>query len=141
MQLVWALVLGILGGTLVDSGSRASTIIGAVLLCAMVGVALHAIMWLRSRVVVSPARVEIVGSFRSRTVMRDELDHFELGTNIQGRPVAVLVLRSGERKQLYSIMGWWGKQHREAVRSAVAEMNEAAGVSLPRPDASSSTRL
>jgi hypothetical protein len=127
-QLAWALLLGILGGHFVGSSS-VGDVFGTVLLCAAAGVALHAILWLRSRVVVSPARVEIVSAFRRRKVPRDQLDRFELGTNIQGRPVAVLALRSGNRKTLYATQGWWGKAHRQAIQSLVAQMNAAAGIS------------
>jgi hypothetical protein len=131
VQLLWALLFAILGGHLVGSSSVGDVILGAFLLCATVGVALHAILWLRTRVVVSPARVEIVDAFRRRTVAKDQLDRFELGTNIQGRPVAVLRLRSGKRKKLYATASWWGKRHRQAVQSTVAQMNEAAGISQP----------
>jgi len=126
-QLVWALVLGILGGHFVGSGS-VGDIFGYVLFCAAARVALHAILWLRSRVVVSPGGVQIVGAFRRRTITRDQLGRFEAGTNIQGRPLAVLVLRSGKRKPLYATLSWWGKEHRQAVQSTVGRMNAAAGI-------------
>jgi hypothetical protein len=131
IQLVWALLFAILGGHLVGSSSVGDVILGAFLLCAMAGVALHGILWLRTRVVVSPARVEIVSAFRRRTVARDQLDRFELGRNIQGRPVAVLLPRSGKRKKLYATASWWGQRHRQAVQSTVTQMNEAAGISQP----------
>ena len=124
VQLVCALFLGILGGYFVGSSS-VSDVLGSVLLCAAAGVAVHGILWLRSRVVVSQARVEIVSPFRTRTVARDQLDRFELGTNIQGRPVAVLVLRSGKRKTLYATLSWWGKEHRRVIQATVAQMNAA----------------
>jgi len=127
-QFAWALFLGILGGHFAGSGSGGD-VFGAVLLCMALGFALHGILWLRTRVVVSPARVEIVSAFRRRTIARDQLDRFELGTNIQGRPMAVLVLRSGERKMLYATLSWWGKEHRQAIQSTVAQMNAAAGIS------------
>jgi hypothetical protein len=127
-QLVWALLLAILGGHLVGSSSAGDVILGAFLLCAMAGVVLHAILWLRTRVVVSPARVEIVTAFRRSTVAGDQLDRFELGTNIQGRPVAVLLLRSGKRKTLYATASWWGRRHRQDVQSTVMQMNAAAGI-------------
>jgi hypothetical protein len=63
-------------------------------------------------------------------VARGQLDRFELGTNIQGRPMAVLVLRSGTRKRLYATLSWWGKERRQAVQSMVAQMNAAAAISL-----------
>jgi len=130
VQLIWALFLGILGGHFVGSSSGGD-VFGAVLLCAAAGSALHGIIWLRSCVVVSPARVQIVGAFRRRTVARDQLDRFELGTNIQGRPVAVLLLRSGKRTKLYATLRWWGKKQRQAVQSTVAQMNAAAGIGQP----------
>lgn len=126
-QLAWAVFLGILGGHFVGSSSGGD-VFGAVLLCAAAGFALHGILSLRSRVVVSPARVEIVGAFRRRTVASDQLDHFELGTNIQGRPLAVLLLRSGKRMKLYATLSWWGKKHRQDLLSTVAQMNAAAGI-------------
>jgi hypothetical protein len=127
-QLAWALFLGILGWHFVGSSS-VGDIVGIVLLCAAAVVALHAILWLRSRVVVSRAHVEIVSAFRRRMVARDEVDRFEPGTNIQGRPVVVLVLRSGKRKTLYATQGWWGTEHRRAIQSLVTQMNAAAGIS------------
>lgn len=129
-QLVWALVLGLVGGRLVGSGA-AGAVFGALLLCAAVAFAVHGILWLRSRVVVSPARVEIIGPFRRRTIAGDQVDRFELGANVQGRPVAVLVLRSGARRKLYATLGWWGDERREDIRSMVAQMNAAAAVGGP----------
>ncbi len=129
VQLVWAVFLGILGNHFVGSSS-AGAVFGSLLFCAAAVFVLHAILWLRSRVVVSPTRVEIIGAFRRRTLARDQLDHFEVGANIQGRPVAVLVLSSGERKTLYATQGWWGKAHRQAIESTVARMNAAAGVGV-----------
>jgi hypothetical protein len=131
VQLVWALFFAILGVHFVGLGSVGDFIFGAFLLCAMTGFALHGILWLRSRVVVSPARVEIVSAFRRRTVAKGQLDRFELGTTIQGRPAAVLLQGSGKRKTLYATASWWGKQHRQAVQSTVGQMNAAAGVSQP----------
>ena len=128
VQVVWAIFLGIVGGHVIGSSS-VGDIFGPVLLCAAAGAAVDGILWLRSRVFVSPARVEIVSPLRRRTVAKDQLDHFELGTNIQGRPVAVLVLRSGKRKTLYATQGWWGREHRQAVECTVAQMNAAAGIS------------
>ena len=128
VQVVWAIFLGIVGGHFIGSSS-VGDIFGSVVLCAAAGAAVDGILWLRSRVVVSPARVEIVSPFRRRTVAKDQLDHFELGTNIQGRPVAVLLLRSGKRNTLYATQSWWGKEHRQAVQSTVAQMNAAVGIS------------
>ena len=48
IQLVWAVLLAILGGRRVGSSSVGDVILGAFQLCAMAGVALHGILWLRT---------------------------------------------------------------------------------------------